>query len=74
MLELKIARRFIWRSRGQSILIILGIAVGIAVQIFVGSLITSLQKSLLDSTVGSSAHVTLEPAAGRRVLHLHRRR
>ncbi len=64
MLELKIARRFLWRSRAQSILIILGIAIGIAVQIFVGSLITSLQKSLLDSTVGSSAHVTLEPAAG----------
>jgi lipoprotein-releasing system permease protein len=64
MLEFKIAWRFLWRSRAQSILIILGIAIGIAVQIFVGSLITSLQKSLLDSTVGSSAHVTLEPAAG----------
>ena len=64
MLELKIAWRFLGRSRGQSILIILGIAVGIAVQVFVGSLITSLQQSLLDSTVGSSSHVTLEPAPG----------
>ncbi len=63
MLEIKISWRFLWRSRGQSILIILGIAVGIAVQIFVGSLITSLQADLLDSTVGSSSHVTLEPAA-----------
>jgi len=61
MLELKIARRFLWRSKGQSVLIILGIAVGIAVQVFVGSLITSLQQSLLDSTVGSSSHITLEP-------------
>jgi lipoprotein-releasing system permease protein len=64
MLELKIAWRFLWRSKAQSILIIFGIGVGIAVQVFVGSLITSLQQSLLDSTVGSSSHVTIEPAAG----------
>jgi lipoprotein-releasing system permease protein len=64
MLELRIARRFLWRSKVQSILIILGIAVGIAVQVFVGSLITSLQESLVDETVGSSSHVTLGPADG----------
>lgn len=64
MLELKIAWRFLWRSKAQSILIIFGIGVGIAVQVFVGSLITSLQQSLLDSTVGSSSHVTIEPPAG----------
>jgi lipoprotein-releasing system permease protein len=64
MLELRIARRFLLRSKVQSILIILGIAVGIAVQIFVGSLITSLQDSLVDSTVGSSSHVSLEPGGG----------
>ncbi len=64
MLELRIAWRFLWRSKAQSILIIFGIGVGIAVQVFVGSLITSLQQSLLDSTVGSSSHVTIEPAAG----------
>ena len=64
MLEFKIARRFLWRSKGQSILIVLGIAVGIAVQVFVGSLITSLQDSLVETTVGSSAHVTMQPAEG----------
>lgn len=64
MLELKIAWRFLWRSKAQSILIILGIAVGIAVQVFVGSLITSLQADLVDKTVGSSSQVTIEPAAG----------
>jgi lipoprotein-releasing system permease protein len=64
MLELKIARRFIWRSKVQSILIVLGIAVGIAVQVFVGSLISSLQDSLVETTVGSSAHVTMQPAEG----------
>lgn len=60
MLELRIARRFLWRNKVQSILIVLGIAVGIAVQVFVGSLIMSLQDSLVESTVGSSSHVTLE--------------
>jgi lipoprotein-releasing system permease protein len=64
MLELKIAWRFLWRSKSQSILIILGIAVGIAVQVFVGSLITSLQADLVDTTVGSSSQVSIEPAAG----------
>lgn len=64
MLELRIARRFLWRSKAQSLLIILGIAVGIAVQVFVGSLITSLQDSLVKSTVGRSSHVTIEPADG----------
>jgi len=64
MLTLHIARRFIWRSRLQSALIITGIAVGIGTQVFVGSLIASLQASLIDTTVGSSAHVTLKPASG----------
>ncbi len=61
MLPLRVAVRFLRRSKVQSALIILGIAVGIAVQVFVGSLITSLQASLLESTVGSSPHLTLEP-------------
>jgi lipoprotein-releasing system permease protein len=56
----RVARRFLWRSRGQSVLIVLGMAIGIGTQVFVGSLITSLQTSLLDTTVGASAHVTLD--------------
>jgi lipoprotein-releasing system permease protein len=59
VLPLHIARRFLWRSKVQSTLILLGIAVGIGTQVFVGSLISSLQASLIDTTVGSSAHVTL---------------
>jgi lipoprotein-releasing system permease protein len=61
MLALRIAMRFLTRSKGQSVLILVGIGIGIAVQVFVGSLITSLQASLIDRTVGSSSHVTLEP-------------
>jgi lipoprotein-releasing system permease protein len=59
VLPFHIARRFLWRSKVQSGLIVLGIAIGIGTQVFVGSLITSLQASLLDTTVGTSAHVTL---------------
>ena len=62
MLPFQIARRFLWRSRFQSILIIVGIGIGIGTQVFVGSLINSLQASLIDTTVGTSPHVTLEPA------------
>jgi ABC-type lipoprotein release transport system permease subunit len=64
MLALSIAARFLRSALGQTALIVAGIGVGIAVQIFVGSLITSLQDDLIDSTVGSSPHVTLLPADG----------
>lgn len=64
MLSLKIAARFLKSSPGQSALIIGGIAVGIATQIFVGSLITSLQADLVNTTVGSSPHITLRAPDG----------
>jgi lipoprotein-releasing system permease protein len=58
-LALKIAWRFLSSSKGQTILITVGIAIGIAVQVFIGSLITGLQKSLVDKTIGSSSQVTV---------------
>ena len=61
MLSLSIAGRFLRSAPGQTALIIAGIGVGIAVQIFVGSLISSLQDDLVQSTVGSSPHITLLP-------------
>ncbi len=61
-LALKIAARFLSASRGQTILIVLGIAIGVSVQIFIGSLIDGLQRSLVDKTIGSSSHVTIVPA------------
>jgi len=69
MLPFQIAFRFLVRSKLQSALIILGIGVGIGTQVFVGSLIASLQASLIDTTVGASAHVTLEPADGERIAY-----
>lgn len=67
MLALAIAARFLRSSSVQTALIVAGIGVGISVQIFVGSLIGSLQADLVDSTVGSSPHVTLLPAEGETV-------
>jgi lipoprotein-releasing system permease protein len=64
MLPFRIALRFLKTSPVQSALIMTGIAVGIATQVFVGSLITSLQADLIDTTVGSSSHITLVPLDG----------
>ena len=58
-LSFQIAKRFLAYNKGQTILIILGIAIGISVQIFIGLLISGLQTSLIDRTIGSSAHITV---------------
>lgn len=57
-LSFNIARRFLAYNKGQTLLIMLGIAIGISVQIFIGLLIAGLQDSLIDKTIGSSAHIT----------------
>lgn len=58
-LSFDIALRFLKSGKGQTLLIALGISVGVAVQIFIGSLIQGLQISLIDTTVGSSSHITV---------------
>lgn len=57
--SLKIAIRFLKSNRGQTILIVLGIAIGISVQVFIGSLIAGLQTSLVGSTIGNSSQITV---------------
>ncbi len=57
---LKIAWRFLKSGKGQTLLILAGIAIGISVQVFIGLLIQGLQTSLVDSTIGNSAQVTIE--------------
>jgi lipoprotein-releasing system permease protein len=37
----------------------MGIAIGVSVQVFIGSLIQGLQKDLVDTTIGSSAQITV---------------
>ena len=60
-LSYSIALRFLKSGKGQTLLIVLGISVGVAVQIFIGSLIQGLQLSLLDTTIGSSSHISIVP-------------
>ena len=60
--EWMIALRFLVKGKGQTLLIILGIAVGVAVQFFLSSLIGGLQISLIDNTVGSAPHIHILPA------------
>ena len=55
----KIAARFLKSGRGQTILIVLGIAIGVSVQMFIGLLIQGLQKSLVNTTIGSASQITI---------------
>ncbi|MDN5351860.1 MAG: lipoprotein-releasing system permease protein [Clostridiales bacterium] len=55
--ELKVALRFLKDGRGQTVFILLGIAVGVAVQVFINTLIAGLQIDLVNQTVGKSPHV-----------------
>ncbi len=54
-----VAWKFLVSNKSQMVLIILGIAVGISVQIFIGLLIQSLQIDLINTTIGSSSHLTI---------------
>ena len=62
-LGLKIALRFLKSNKGQTLLIILGIAIGVSVQIFIGSLIQGLQKGLVEKTIGNSPQITVSSKA-----------
>ena len=58
---IKIAARYLTANRAQTVLLILGVAVGVYVFVFMSALIGGLAVLLLDRTVGSIAHVTVEP-------------
>lgn len=55
----KIANRFLWSNKVQTLFIALGIAIGVAVQVFIGSLITGLQESLINKTIGNSPQIKI---------------
>ncbi|EEG78922.1 ABC transporter permease [Dethiobacter alkaliphilus] len=57
---LSIAWRFLISGKGQTLLILAGIAIGISVQLFIGLLINGLQISLVDSTIGNASQITVE--------------
>ena len=62
MLSLKIATRFLKSGKGQTALIIFGIAIAVSVQTFVGLLIIGLQIELINSTIGNQPQITISPA------------
>ena len=62
MLAFSLALRFLRAGRGQTLLIIIGIAIAIAAQIFIGLLITSLQKTLVNRTIGNQPQITITSA------------
>lgn len=61
MLALQLAWRFLREGRTQSLLILAGVTIGIAAFVFVSALIEGLQINLLEQTLGSQAHITVEP-------------
>jgi lipoprotein-releasing system permease protein len=62
VLSLRIAVRFLLSGKGQTLLIVGGIAIAISVQVFVGLLIDGLQAGLVQQTVGNSPQITVRSA------------
>lgn len=56
-----IALRYLRNAKGQTALILSAVSVGVAVVVFLSALISGLQASLIDKTLGSQAHITLQP-------------
>jgi lipoprotein-releasing system permease protein len=61
VLALQLAWRFLREGRTQSLLILAGVTIGIAAFVFVSAIIEGLQVNLLEQTLGSQAHITVEP-------------
>jgi len=56
-----LALRFLRQSRSQTALILVGIAVGVSVIVFISALIQGLQANIIQRTLGSQAHIVIEP-------------
>lgn len=64
-IEWTIAIRFLREGKIQSTLILVGIAVGVAVIVFITALITGLQENIVERTLGTQAHIKIQPAEER---------
>lgn len=58
--EFRVGLGFMFHSKGQSIFIILAIALGVAVQVFIASLITAVQISIIDRVLGDNSHIYID--------------
>ena len=59
--ESTIALKFMREGRTQTTLILVGIAVGVAVIVFISALITALQANIIERTLGTQAHIKVQP-------------
>lgn len=59
-IEWNIAVKFLREGRGQTALILVGIAVGVSVIVFITALITGLQVNIIDRTLGTQAHIKIQ--------------
>ncbi len=67
-IEWTIATKFLREGKAQSTLILIGIAVGVAVIVFLTALITGLQSNIIDRTLGTQAHIKIQPTQERNLI------
>ncbi|MCD8504588.1 MAG: ABC transporter permease [Burkholderiaceae bacterium] len=60
-IEFNIALKFLRQGFAQTLLILIGIGVGVAVIVFITTLVGGLQKNIVDRTLGTQAHIRVEP-------------
>ena len=59
--EWQVAWRFLREGRFQTVLIVTGVAAGVAVIAYITALVTGLQANTIAKTVGTQAHVSVQP-------------
>jgi lipoprotein-releasing system permease protein len=60
-IEVNIALKFLRQGLTQTLLILVGIGVGVAVIVFIVTLVTGLQENIVNRTLGTQAHIRVEP-------------
>lgn len=60
-IEFNIALKFLRQGLTQTLLILVGIGVGVAVIVFIVTLVTGLQENIVNRTLGTQAHIRVEP-------------
>lgn len=66
--EWQIATRFLREGKTQSVLILVGISVGVAVLVFLTALVNGLQINIIHRTLGTQAHIRIEPPQERNLI------
>lgn len=67
-IEWTIALKFLREGKAQSTLILVGIAIGVAVIVFLTALITGLQGNIIQRTLGTQAHIKVQPPEERNLI------